>query len=146
MSKIRLTDEIAEKGEYTLLPEGIHAFTVIKVDDVSMSANQQEYIPVTLDIDGAELKDKLCLSQKSQWRLARFLKSLKGGESLGDLDFDPEKCKWIVGKTGQLLIEHESPTEGKYTGKKFARVKNYEWGHKLTDAPASEPEEDDVPF
>jgi hypothetical protein len=146
MSKIRLTDEDAEKGEYTLIPEGIHPFTVTNVEDVSMSANQQEFLPVTLDIDGTELKDKLFLSKKSQWRLARFLKALKNGESLGDLDFDPEKCKWIVGKSGQLLIEHESPTEGKYAGKKFARVKNYEWGHKVAAATASEPEEDDVPF
>jgi len=146
MSKITLTDEIAEKGEYTLLPEGIHAFTVVKVDDVSMSANGQEFLPVTLDIDGIELKDKLFLSQKSQWRLARFLKSLKGGESLGNLEFDPEKCKWIVGKSGQLLIEHESPTEGKYAGKKFARVKNYEWGHALTGASSAPEENDEAPF
>jgi hypothetical protein len=145
MSKITLTDEIAEKGEYTLLPEGIHAFTVTAVGDVSMSANQQEFLPVTLDIDGTELKDKLFLSQKSQWRLARFLKSLKNGEALGNLEFDPEKCKWIVGKTGQLLIEHVSPTEGKYAGKKFARVKNYEWGHAVT-AAVSAPEDDDIPF
>jgi len=145
MSKIRLTDQDAEKGEYTLIPEGIHAFTVKDVGDVSMSANQQEFLPVTLDIDGTELKDKLFLSQKSQWRLARFLKSLKGGQSLGDMEFDPEKCRWIVGKSGQLLIEHESPTEGKYAGKKFARVKNYEWGHAVT-ATASAPEDDEVPF
>ena len=146
MSKITLTDEITEKGEFTIIPEGIHAFKVLTVGDVSMSTNQKAFLPVELDIDGVKLKDKLFLSKESQWRLARFLKSLKGGESLGELQFDPDKCKWIEGKSGQLLIEHEIPTEGKYKDKVFPRVKNYEWGHKLTDAPASEPEEDDVPF
>ena len=146
MSKITLTDEIAEKGEFTIIPEGIHAFKVLTVGDVSMSTNQKEFLLVELDIDGVKLKDKLFLSKESQWRLARFLKALKGGESLGELQFDPDKCKWIEGQSGQLLIEHEMPTEGKYKDKVFPRVKNYEWGHKLTDAPASEPEDDVVPF
>lgn len=145
MSKITLNDDMADKGPMEVIPEGIHAFTVKAVGDVSMSANQNEYLPVTLEIEGIELKEKLFLSEKSFWRIARFLKSLKGGQALGDLEFDPEKCKWIVGKTGQCLIEHEIPAEGKYAGKRFARVKNFEWGHAV-EATAPNPEDDDVPF
>ena len=145
MSKITLSDDMADKGPMEVIPEGIHAFTVKAVGDVSISANQKEFLQIDIEIDGITLKEKLFLTKESHWRLARFLKSLKGGQSLGDLQFDPEKCQFIVGKTGQCLIEHEIPTEGKYAGKRFARVKNYEWGHELT-AAASNPDDDDIPF
>lgn len=146
MSKIQLNDDMADKGPMEVIPEGIHAFTVKAVGDVSMSQNQKEYLPIEIEIEGINLKEKLFLTKESHWRVARFLKSLKGGQSLGDMEFDPERCKWIVGKTGQCLIEHEIPTEGKYAGKRFARVKNYEWGHALTGASSAPEENDDPPF
>lgn len=146
MSKITLTDHDAEKGEFAIIPEGIHPFTVVSVGDVSMSSNNNEYFPVELEIDGIKIDDKIFLSKKSHWRLARFLKSLKGGEPLGELQFDPEKCKWIIGKSGQCLIEHEIPNEGKYKGLSFPRVKNYEWGKSIAIAQDNDQNEEIVPF
>jgi hypothetical protein len=146
MSKITLTDHDAEKGEFTIIPIGIHPFTVTSVGDVSMSSNNNEYLPVELEIDGVKIEDKIFLSKKSQWRLARFLKSLKGGEPLGELQFDPEKCKWIIGKSGQCLIEHEVPSEGKYKGMSFPRVKNYEWTTFVSEVNNVEILDEEVPF
>lgn len=146
MSKIQLNDDMADKGPIEVIPEGIHAFTVKAVGDVSMSQNQKEFLPIEIEIEGITLKEKLFLTKESHWRIARFLKSLKGGQSLGDLQFDPEKCQFIVGKTGQCLIEHEIPTEGKYAGKRFARVKNYEWGHALTATSSAPAGDDEAPF
>jgi|Laugrespbdmm15sn_2_1035079.scaffolds.fasta_scaffold67251_2 hypothetical protein len=148
MSKISLNDKLADQegGDYILVPVGYHAFTVESVGDVELSSNGNEFLTVELTCGGTKVKDKIFLGEKSLWRLARFLKSLKGGESLGDIEFVPEKCKWIVGKSGQLLIEHESPTEGKYAGKKFARVKTYEWGKVVADLDEDPADDDDVPF
>lgn len=145
MGKITLNDKMAEGGgEFEVIPEGYHAFIVKEKGDVSMSSNQNEFLPVTLTIGGVDVKDKLFLNEKSQWRLARFLKSLKGGADIGELEFDPAKCSWIVGKTGQCLIEHEIPTEGKYKGKVFARVKSFDWGKDVSEPPnPAAPEDDD---
>ena len=133
-------------GEYELIPEGIHAFTVKEKDDVSMSSNGNEYLPITLTIGKTDIKDKLYLSEKSLWRVARFLKSLKDGADLGALEFDPSKCSWIVGKKGQCLIEHETVTEGKYAGKKFARIKSFEWGKDVSEIAETEETDEDPPF
>lgn len=144
MRKITLNDKMAEQGgDFEVIPEGYHAFTVKERGDVSMSNNGNEFLPVTLTISGIDVKDKLFLGEKSQWRLARFLKSLKGGADLGELEFDPSKCAWIVGKSGQCLIEHEIPTEGKYKGKVFARVKTFDWGKDVSELPNPETPEDD---
>jgi len=139
---MKLNDKMAESGEFTILPEGYHNFTVEKVGDVNMSANGNEFLPVDLNVSGVKISDKLFLGEKSQWRLARFLKSLKGGEALGEIYFNPAQCRWIVGKSGQLLIEHEIPTEGKYKGKVFPRVKTYDWGQSVVTASADESDDD----
>lgn len=146
--KLTLTDQMAEQnGEFTLIPEGFYAFTVKEKGDVSMSSNQNEFLPITLTIADTEQKDKLFLSEKSLWRLAQFLKSLKGGADLGALEFDPSKCSWIVGKSGQCEIVHESYTSTKpeHKGKVFtnAKIKAYVWGKDVSDPPNPEAPGDD---
>lgn len=149
MSKITLNDKMAEQnGEFSLIPEGMYAFTVKEKGDVSITKNGNEFLPITLAINGSEMRDSLFLSEKSLWRLAQFLKSLKGGADLGELEFDPSKCAWIVGKSGQCEIVHETYTSDKpeHKGKVFtnAKIKAYVWGKDVSEPPSPETPDDDA--
>ena len=148
MSKITLNDKMAEQGgDFEVIPEGYHAFTVKETGDVSISKNGNEFLPITLTINGSEMKDSLYLGAKSLWRLAQFLKSLKGGADLGELEFDPSQCKWLHKKSGQCEIVHETFTSDKpeHKNKVFtkAKIKAYVWGKDVSEPPNPETPDDD---
>lgn len=152
-------DEQASKGvgESQLLPEGVYPFSVKKVNDISISNNQNEQLPIDLIVEGMEMTVFLTLTERAKWRLSRFLKSLKKGESISGINFNPAKCSWLEGKTGFAYVTHRLVDQGKYKGKTFNDIKDFTWigdvnyEGKFPDNSAGTEEqhsveEDDIPF
>lgn len=114
-------EEVSDEGGFTLLDEGIYPFEVIKVDKERFEGSDKmaacPRAAVHLNVMGpggwVTVVDRLLLSTKTAWRIARFFTGL-GYQKRPDGKV-PVKWNEAPGKQGWVKIKHREYT---YNGEK----------------------------
>lgn len=114
-------EEVSDEGGFTLLDEGIYPFEVIKVDKERFEGSDKmaacPRAAVRLNVMGpggwVTVVDRLLLSTKTAWRIARFFTGL-GYQKRPDGKV-PVKWNEAPGKQGWVRIKHREYT---YNGEK----------------------------
>lgn len=114
--------EVSDEGGFTLLDEGVYPFEVIKVEkerfegSAKMAACPRAAVHLNvMSPDGwAPIVDRLLLSTKTAWRIARFFTGL-GYEKNPETGKVPMKWNEAPGKQGWLRIRVR---EYEYNGEK----------------------------
>ena len=123
------TIEKESGGPFRLLPEGEYDFTVERFDRIRY--NGSEKIPPCWEADlnisvhdkdgDVEVKDRLFLTRKAEWKLSQFFIAI-GQKKKGE----PLKMNWnmVPGAKGRLTIKHRKGT-GQYADKEFNQIDKY---------------------
>lgn len=134
-----IENEGTDTSLYRLLPEGKYPFTVKRFERAQYNGSEKmppcpeaDLTILVHDKDGdVEVKDRLFLTKKTEWKLSQFFIAI-GQKKHGE----PLKMDWmkVPGATGMLELNHRKGT-GNYADKEYNQIKKYlEPGEKAASA------------
>ena len=106
------TDEMEDSGGFTLLDEGVYPFEVLRIDKERFEGSAKiapcPRAAVVLNVlsptGWVQLTDRMLLSTKTQWRIARFFEGL-GYEKDPATNRVPIRWNEAVGKQGFVRVK-----------------------------------------
>ncbi len=116
-------------NSFRLLPEGEYPFTVENFERVKFPGSEK--MPPCWEADlnisvhdkegDVEIRDRLFLTKKTEWKLSQFFISI-GLKKPGE----PLKMNWnqVPGARGRLVIKHRKGT-GQYADKEYNQIDKY---------------------